>query len=178
MLAESEEGGGAVWAAYRIPRDHVTVVANAFVIGFVNTADSLNFLFSSNMHTVALRNGWWDGHGQLHFTRAFSGGEYSSRYYAGRRMWAFYSILASSANVPPTYTSYTQAVGTAYPTSAQPDKKLRASDVLRRVYRDYYEGTPYSLGAGAGAGPFGSPVRFKPGAAEAALGGYRWELGW
>ena len=42
----------AVKAAQRVPRDHVIVVANAFVIGEIDTGDSTNFLYSSNMHRM------------------------------------------------------------------------------------------------------------------------------
>merc|ERR1712216_579132 len=70
VLAESEKGG-AIWAAQRMPRDHVTVVSNAFVLGKINSSDTQNFLHSANMHRVAKANGWWDGKGLLHFTQAF-----------------------------------------------------------------------------------------------------------
>jgi dipeptidase len=34
-VRSGEARTGAIWAAQRMPRDHVTVVANAFVIGCV-----------------------------------------------------------------------------------------------------------------------------------------------
>lgn len=77
ILAASNDKGGAIWAAQRIPRDHATIVANAFIIGEVDT-DSEAFLYSSNMHSIAQANQWWDGRGRLHFTRTFSIGEYTS----------------------------------------------------------------------------------------------------
>ena len=57
----------------------------------------------------------------------------------------------------------TSSVGTTYPVSAKPDALVSRDDILRRIYRDYYEGTDYDLSSGIAAGPFGSPVRFKPG---------------
>jgi len=169
VLAESETVGGAIWAAQRIPRNHVSIVANAFVIGFINASDSVNFLFSSNMFRVAKANGWWDGEGDLHFTRTFSAGEYTSKYYAGRRMWAFYTALAPSANVPAEYKSYVAAIGDTYPVSAAPDTLVQPSDILRKVYRNYYQGTKYDLSQGLAAGPYGTPVRSKPGPAEGVM---------
>ena len=171
VLPESNVTGGAIWAAQRIPRNHVTIVANAFVIGFINATDSDNFLFSSNMHSVALSRKWWDGKSQLHFTRAFSGGEYTSRYYSGRRMYAFWRALAPSLNVPPEYDSYRQSIGVTYPVSAKPDKLVTRDDILTRVYRNYLEGTPYDLSVGMAAGPFGQPVRYKPGPGEEQVAG-------
>jgi len=171
VLPASEETGGAIWAAQRIPRDHAAVVSNAFVLGFIDTTDTENFYYSSNMHSIAQDKGWWDGKGMLHFTRAFSAGEYTSQHYAGRRMWGFWSTVAPSLKVPAEYKSYLQAVGTSYPVSAKPDHLLTSETVLRKVYRDYYKGTPYDLSAGPDAGAFNTPYRAKPGAGEASLAG-------
>lgn len=136
-----------------------------------------DFLFSSNMRSVARVNGWWDGHEPFHFTRAFSIGEYTSRGYAGRRMWAFWSVVAPSLRVPAEYAAYLDVIGTTYPTTAPPDGKVTRSDVLRRIYRNYYQGTKYDLSAGPAAGPFGTPYRHKPGPGEAAVAGTCGALG-
>jgi dipeptidase len=148
VLAESNSTGGAIWAAQRIPPDHATIVSNAFVIGNIDANNPDDFLFSSNMHSVARKNGWWDGKGQLHFTRTFSLGEYTSHAYAGRRMWAFYSVVAPSLQIPAEYPSYFDVVGSVYPTSVAPDRLLTRDDLLRRVYRNYYAGNARSLQAG------------------------------
>merc|ERR1711935_876679 len=169
VLPEAVSTGGAIWGAQRVPKDHATIVANAFVIGFMKTNDSDNFLFSDNMHTVAKANGWWDGRGELHFARAFSGGEYSSQFYSGRRMWAFWREVAPSLKVPSNYSSYLEAIGSVYPISAKPDKLVTAHDVFSKVYRNYYQGTPFDLSAGAGAGAFMNPIRIMPGPNEAKL---------
>jgi len=169
ILTENETTGGAIWAAARVPRHHATIVSNAFVIGDVNATDSDNFLFSDNMHRVAKAMGWWDGEEPLHWTRTFSAGEYTSKYYAGRRMWGFWDKIAPSLQVPPEYSSYVEAVGTTYPVSAAPDSPVVQQDVLWSVYRNYYQGTPYDLSKGPAAGPFGTPIRIKPGPAEADL---------
>ena len=69
----------------------------------------------------------------------------SSRLCGRCRMWAFWSVVAPSLKVPPEYASYVEAVGTTYPTSSKPDALVSRDDILRRIYRNYYEGTPYDL---------------------------------
>lgn len=177
ILAESD-AGGAIWGAQRVPRHHATVVANAFVLGEMPLAPNADFLFSENMRTVAKASGWWDGVEPFHFTRAFSIGEYTNHGYSGRRMWAFWQVVAPTLRVPAEYSSYLDVIGTrAYPTSAPPDHNVTRDDVLKRVYRNYYQGTKYDLSAGPAAGPFGMPYRHKPGPGEAAVAGQCGPLG-
>jgi dipeptidase len=170
VLAADEQKGGAIWCAQKIGKDEITIVANAFVIGFVDT-NSSSFLYSENMHSIALKRGWWNGEDKLHFTRAFSAGEYTSRYYSGRRMWAFWNALAPSLEVPAEYDSYLASIGETYPVSAKPDRKVSRHDIFFNVYRNYYEGTSFDLSHGVAAGPFGTPVRYKPGLNEYKLAG-------
>lgn len=157
--------------AQRVPDDHVAIVANSFVIGEVDASDSKNFIFSANMHETALKRGWWSGMEPLHFTRTFSGGEYTSKYYSGRRMWSFWSVLAPSLNVPAEYDSYLASIGSTYPVTAKPDRLVRREDILHNVYRNYYAGTAYDLSVGLGAGPFSTPIRYKPGKGETEVAG-------
>ena len=171
VLAADEAEGGAIWCAEKIPRDHAAVVANAFVIGYVDEASDA-FKYSETMHAIAKARGFWDGDGKLHFTRAFSAGEYTSHAYSGRRMWAFWSVVAPSLGVPDDYEVYVDAVGAVLPVHARTDAALVDRDaVLSKVYRNYYQGTKYDLSAGKAAGPFGTPVRYKPGPGEKAVAG-------
>jgi len=171
VLAVNASVGGAIWCAQRVPSDHVAIVANAFVIGEVDARDETNFLYSENMHAIALERGWWSGESPLHFARTFSGGEYTSKYYSGRRMWSFWNTLAPSLKVPAEYASYLASIGNNYPVTARPDRLVRREDILRDVYRNYYEDTPYDLSAGLAAGPFSTPVRYKPGLNEKEVAG-------
>lgn len=45
MLAD-DTGASAVWVAQRVPDDHITAVANQFVIGPIDLKDSTNFMGS------------------------------------------------------------------------------------------------------------------------------------
>merc|ERR1719272_592524 len=69
-------GQSAIWAAQRVPDDHVGVVANMFVIRNINFNDSYTFLFSDSVRSVARDRGWWSG-GAFDFTAIYSQGEYA-----------------------------------------------------------------------------------------------------
>ena len=59
-IAADDTGASAVWVAQRVPDDHITAVANMFVIGEIDLDDSANYLASSNVYEVAIRNKLWD----------------------------------------------------------------------------------------------------------------------
>eukprot|EP00965_Chrysotila_dentata_P205995 6183290-Pleurochrysis_carterae.AAC.9 len=56
-ILPDESGSSAIWAAQRVPDDHVAVVANAFVIRQINVSDPTNFLFSRSVHETATAKG-------------------------------------------------------------------------------------------------------------------------
>ena len=68
-----DSGASAIWVAQRVPDDHITVVANQFVIGEINVADTVNFMASSNIFAVAERNSLWSStwNTPFHFSRVY-----------------------------------------------------------------------------------------------------------
>lgn len=171
--------GGAIWAASRVPDDHVTSVANNFVIRTIDPAQaagsndskaeprshSRRQLYSSSLLPAARSLGW-DGSSPLDFTATFGAtsdeplsGEYGGKYYAGRRVWRALSLLglpSATASLPFEYGDL--ARDAPYPESL-PAANLTLSDVIR-VHRDYYQGTEVDLSTGLAAGPWGTPNRF------------------
>jgi len=83
-ILSDPSGKSALWVVQRVPDGHVAVIANMFTIREIDLGDSANFLGSSNLLDTARTYGLWDGKGALDFTRAFSLGEYASKYYSGR----------------------------------------------------------------------------------------------
>jgi len=154
-ILPDDSGTSAVWAAQRVPDDHVAVVANAFVIREVDFSDPHNFLGSASVHEVAQRKGWWaPEQGKLDFTALYSDGEYAHKYYSGRRMWGAYRLMAPSLGLSPSYDEYRRSK--PYPVTAPPDKKVAVAD-FAAVMRSYYEGTEFDQTVGLAAGPWGTP---------------------
>eukprot|EP00928_Gymnodinium_smaydae_P055262 TRINITY_DN38852_c0_g1_i1.p1 TRINITY_DN38852_c0_g1~~TRINITY_DN38852_c0_g1_i1.p1 ORF type:complete len:588 (-),score=56.15 TRINITY_DN38852_c0_g1_i1:110-1873(-) len=165
-------GRSSIWAAQRVPDDHVVVVPNTFVIREMDLKSD-KFMLSPNALDIARQFGWWDGQGTFDFSKAFSLGEYANPHYSSRRMWRAYNLLAPSVRLDPSRV-ITDKDG-AYPFSLKPDRLLTLEDVIA-VYRDYYEGTPFSLvGDSVAAGPFNSPLRIAGGAGEDGVPNGAWE---
>jgi dipeptidase len=184
-IISDDTGTSAIWAAQRLRDDHATVVANHFTIRGVNLTDSSRFLGSPKMESFARRMGWHTLDpltGLFDFTRSFGSGEYSHKYYSGRRTWRVLSLLAPSLGLAAEYGK--DVVGAPagwalrdiapYPFSVRPDARVTAA-FLRRIHRDSYEGTPFDMSVGLAAGPFGSPNRWAAGAGEADLLRGAWE---
>ena len=120
----------ALWAAQRIPDDHVGVSANMPRIGKIDFADSKNFMFSSDLRERSKKLGLWDGKEPYIFWRVVSSG---TKAYAIREFFIL-SSLAPSLNL--------NMDGDELPFSVKPDQKVSVRDVMA-FYRQTYEGTPY-----------------------------------
>eukprot|EP00929_Paragymnodinium_shiwhaense_P112589 TRINITY_DN80841_c0_g1_i1.p1 TRINITY_DN80841_c0_g1~~TRINITY_DN80841_c0_g1_i1.p1 ORF type:complete len:588 (+),score=127.48 TRINITY_DN80841_c0_g1_i1:109-1872(+) len=149
-------GHSAVWAAQRVPDDSVAIVPNAWIIREMDL-DSKDFYLSPNAMSIAKEYGWWDGKGKFNWAKTFGLGEYEHPYYGARRIWRAYDLLAPSLKLDPSKEITPESGG--YPFAIKPDEKMSASDVFR-IYRDYLEGTPFSLvKEELAAGPFATPRR-------------------
>ncbi len=147
------EEPGAVWAAQRIPDDHVSVIANRSRIGEIDLDNPDNFMASENVKSLAQEMGWWEPEeGPFSFWKAYCPEPYGGRYYQQRREWRVLSLLAPSLNLDP----YAEE---QYPLSVKPDNKVSVQDLMV-IKRDYYEGTQFDLTEGMAAGPFGNPNRY------------------
>jgi len=149
-------GTSAIWAAQRVPDDHVAVVANMFVIRNIDFDDSHNFLFSSTVRDVAHQKGWWKPGEPLDFTTIYSAGEYAHKFYSGRRVWGSYRKLGITG-LPTNYTDL--RYDAVYPVTAKPTAGISHKDFFA-THRDFYEGTKFDMTKGLAAGPFGDPNRW------------------
>ncbi|KDO22960.1 hypothetical protein SPRG_11807 [Saprolegnia parasitica CBS 223.65] len=158
------KNASAVWAAQRVPDGHVTVLANAFTIRQMDLNDTDNYLASSNVVSFATEMGWYSpADGPFDFTAAYSWGDVTGYagsllpLYAGRRLWRVLDYVAPSLTLDATLGW--QPTEVTYPFSVKPDRPVNLTTVFR-LMRDHYEGTPYDMTRGLGAGPFGNPIRF------------------
>jgi dipeptidase len=171
---------GAIWAARRVPDDHVVVIANYFRIREIDPRGP-DTLVSANYMKEAVARGWYDPKSGAPFIWQEA---YAPPVREGNlsRMWLITSTLAPTLKAWPKRaladaagpgTLYAQPLEGAafYPWSFKPDKKISVRDVMA-FQRSAFENTIYDLtwdpawmvSAGGGrlekspmASPFASP---------------------
>ncbi len=127
---------GAIWAAQRVPDEHVSVNANASRIRRVDLSQPDYFKASANLTQTAQDSGWWNpDDGPFEFCYAYDPGGRQSMA-ARRREWRVFDLLAPSLKLHPNSENY--------PFSVKPDSLVSLADLVR-VFQDYYEGTPFNF---------------------------------
>lgn len=154
---------GALWAAQRVPDNHVAVVANTFIIREVNPEDSHNFMVHPGLFDLAQEAGLWDGRGSFNWYESMQPDPITFLsnpipMYATLRTWGVMRHAAPSAAYPLNEDLRT------FPFSTPVDGKVENLDVFN-WFREHYEGTEYDMETGVLAGPWQSPNR-----AEGGLG--------
>ncbi len=142
--------GRDIWAAVRIPEDHVFVAANRARIGEIDLADKANVMASPTLVSFAVEQGWFDPKAGKPFVvnQTYAPDDPVT---SSRREWRVFDLIAPSLKLP--------ADQARYPFSVKPDKPLTLEDI-RNIQADYYEGTPYDMTKGPAAGPWGDPIRY------------------
>ncbi len=127
---------GAIWAAQRVPDDHLACNVNASTIKEIDLSNSDYFMASENVFEVAKENGWWKTEdGAFKWCYAYAPDSRNS-FAARRREWRIFDLVAPSLNLDPNAQDY--------PFSVKPDKKV-SLDKIVEIFKDYYEGTPYDM---------------------------------
>lgn len=135
IFGEGPDSIGGVWAAVRIPDDHVGVSANIPRISKLDLKDKDNYMASDNVFDVAKRMGFWDGKEPFKFWKAYSGGNYFNEPKSfSIREYFILNKLAPSLNL-----SYDAE---ELPISVKPDAPVSITDVMA-LLSETYEGTPY-----------------------------------
>ena len=147
---------GAIWAAQRVPDDHVTVVPNWSIIKEIDLTKPDYFMASKNYMQVAIDHGWYDPNSGEPFIwqEVYSP---TLREWAISRLWLFYTTVAPNFKEWPekklttpfkgydAYHQFLESLST-YPFSVKPEKKLSAQDVIA-FQRSIFEGTIYDMTA-------------------------------
>ena len=124
---------GAIWAAARIPDDHIGISANIPRIGELDLDNPDRYMASDNVFSYAEKKGWWDPKSgePFKFWKAYSGRKpFSSREYF------VFNTLAPSLNL--------DFEAEELPFSVKPGKKLSVRDVIK-MYRETYSGTDWDM---------------------------------
>ena len=131
ILGEGPEKIGGVWAAQRVPDDHVAVSCNIPRIGRLQRNNPDYFMCSDNVEEVAIKYGLWDGEGEFIFWKAFNTPWAKGRNFRERE-WFIFNTLAPSQGF--TYDM------PELPFSVKPDAQVDVTDVME-LLRSTYEGT-------------------------------------
>ena len=147
---------GAIWAAQRVPDDHVAVIPNWSVIKQIDLGKPDQFRASSNYMQEAIDRGWYDPESGMPFIWQEI---YSPipREWATSRLYLFYSQFCPNLKEWPAkmqrnaysgYDAYHQYLEDVsyYPFSAKPEEKLSVQDVIA-FQRSVFEGTIYDMTA-------------------------------
>jgi dipeptidase len=127
---------GAVWAAQRVPDDHISVNANASRILEMNLENTDYFMASENICDVARENGWWDESlGVFRFAYAYAP-ESRTSLASRRREWRVFDLVAPSLELDPNAENY--------PFSVKPDEPVSMAKLIS-IFKDYYEGTEFNF---------------------------------
>ncbi|MDR2127413.1 MAG: C69 family dipeptidase [Prevotellaceae bacterium] len=131
IFGEGKEKTGGVWAAQRIPDDHVGISANIPRIAEINTEDKDNFMASDNVFEVAKKLNLWDGKSIFKFWKAYGGKKPFSI-----REWFVLSSVAPSLKL--------SLQDEELPFSVKPEKLVSVRDVLK-FFRSTYEDTEHDM---------------------------------
>lgn len=135
IVGEGPQKIGGVWAAQRIPDDHVGVNANIPRIGRLQRENPDYFMCSDNCEQVARKFGLWDGKGDFVFWKAFNCSYAQGKNFRERE----YFIL--NALAPSLHLSMDMA---ELPFSVKPDAKVDVRQVME-LFRSTYEGTELDM---------------------------------
>jgi dipeptidase len=137
IVGPGKNAVGAVWAAQRVPDDHVSVIANGSRIGEIEPFKPDFFMASKNVKTRAAELGYWDPKGgqPFRFYEAYSP-ESRMEVATTRREWRVLDLLAPSLKLHPNANHF--------PFSVKPEKPV-APERIMEIFRDTFEGTDFDV---------------------------------
>ena len=124
---------GAIWAAVRIPDNHIGISANIPRIAELDLDDPDHYMASENVISYAEKKGWWDPKSgeSFKFWKAYS----------GRKPFSYREYFVLNTLAPSLNLDYEAE---ELPFSVKPDKKLSVRDIIK-MYRQTYAGTDWDM---------------------------------
>jgi len=136
ILGPGKGNKGSVWAAQRVPDDHISVNANASTIKEIDLNNPDYFMASENVFSLAKENGWLNNYNDtFKFCYAYAP-ESRNSFASRRREWRVFSLFAPSLKL--------DANDKDYPFSVKPDSLVTLQKMVD-IFKDYYENTPYDI---------------------------------
>lgn len=175
MVGTGDGGEGAIWVAIRIPDGMISAHANMARIGEFPLDDPENCLYSENVISYAVENGYYNPESgePFRFNEAYNPTRPDRLRYCETRVWRLFTKAAPSLHFSSDYHRGVKGAE-RYPLCITPDHKLELREVMLMV-RDHYEGTPWDMTKGVAAGDFGNPNRWRPLVLETDSATYSWE---
>ena len=133
IYGEGKEKIGGVWAAQRIPDDHVGISANFSRIGKLDLKNKDYFMASENVKEVAQKLGYWDEKEEFVFYKVYNK--------EGFKPFTIREYFVLSTLAPSLQLKFDVD---ELPFSVKPDKKVSVRDVIA-LYRETYEGTEWDM---------------------------------
>lgn len=168
---------GAVWVAVRIPDGYISAHANQARVNFFKAEDKktsissknfklinnpeIEYIYASDMITFAREKGWFTGKvEEFSFSDVYAPLTFDNVRFCEIRVWSAFKEVNKDM-----IKYYDYAKGDIskerMPLYIKPDRKLTPQDLMS-FKRDYLQGTDLDMSKDVGAGPFGSPYRWRP----------------
>lgn len=168
---------GAVWVAVRIPDGYISAHANQARVNFFKAEDKktsissknfklinnpdIDYIYASDMISFAREKGWFTGKDEeFSFSDVYAPLTFDNVRFCEIRVWSAFKEVNKDM-----IKYYDYAKGDIsqerMPLYIKPDRKLTPQDLMS-FKRDYLQGTDLDMSKDVGAGPFGSPYRWRP----------------
>lgn len=152
---------GALWVAIRIPDGYISGHANHARITTFPLNDPENCLYAPDVISFAREKGWFKGEDKdFSFSDTYAPLDFGAARFCEARVWSGFNKVTKGMDQYLDYASG-KNLHNRMPLYIKPDFKLTLQDVFG-LMRDYYQNTPLDMTMDAGAGPYGSIVRWRP----------------
>ncbi len=177
LIGKGPANKGAVWVARRIPDGYISGHANHPRITTFPLADGkksitskdIKKIFNPEVETVyaydvievARAHKYFEGADKdFSFSDAYAPIDFGGARFCEARVWSGFNKVNSQMG---QYLDYVMGTNlkNRMPLWIKPDRKLDLNDV-KNMMRDYYQNSPMDMTKDAGAGPYGSTVRWRP----------------
>ncbi len=136
IMGSGKDKVGAIWAAQRVPDNHISVNANASTIKHIDLDNPDYFMASDNIYSLAKEKAWWNGNkDDFQFCYVYAP-ESRNSFASRRREWQVFNMVAPSLNLDSNDKDY--------PFSVQADTLVTLEKMVE-IFKDYYEGTPFDM---------------------------------
>lgn len=152
---------GSLWVARKIPEGYICAHANQARIRQFPLKDPQNCLYAKDVISFARDKGWFNGKDEeFSFADTYAPVSFGALRFCEARVWSIFNRAAASQKIDPAWSMGNQTAE-KLPLWIKPDHPLSVRDVMQ-LMRDHYEDSPMDMRHDIGAGPYGSPYRWRP----------------